>query len=125
MRNLKYVLAATAIGGMLGAASQPSFAAPLISAEMKAIPYQAEPLVQKIHGWHCRKRYGWRHGHKYWHRHRRACYDDDYDYHDDYDNDYYSYSPYYYPYPYFSFYFDDDHHHRHHHKYKKYHKMRY
>ena len=29
-------------------------------------------------GWHCRKRYGWYHGHKWWHRHRRACYDNDY-----------------------------------------------
>ena len=122
MRHLKYVLAATAIGGMLGLASQPSFAAPLISAEMKVIPYQVEPLIQKVHGWHCRNRYGWYHGHKYWHRHRRACYDEDY--YDDYD-DYSYYSPYYYsypyPYPYFSFYFDGDHHHRHHHRYKKYH----
>ena len=125
MRNLKYVLTATAIGGLLGAVALPSSAAPLISTGMKAMPYHAEPLVHKIHGWHCRKRYGWYHGHKYWHRHRRACYDDDYDAYDDYDG-YSSYSPYYaYPFPYFSFYYDDDRHHRHHRHKKKYHKMGY
>ena len=38
--------------------------------------------IQKVHGWHCRRRYGWVrhchrrycHTHKKWHRHRGACY---------------------------------------------------
>ena len=38
--------------------------------------------IQKVHGWHCRRRYGWVrhchrrycHTHPRWHRHRRACY---------------------------------------------------
>ena len=41
-----------------------------------------DALIQKVHGWHCDRRYGWvrhRHGrrwhaHPKWHRHHGACY---------------------------------------------------
>ena len=34
-----------------------------------------ESGVHKVHGWHCRKRKGWYHGKRRWHRHTRACQD--------------------------------------------------
>jgi hypothetical protein len=108
MRNPKYLLAAAAMGGLL-ALPQTSSASPLgvgLAASGSTIPMITDGLVQKVHGWHCRKRKGWYHGHRVWHRHRRACYDYDYDDYDYYD---YSYYPYYaYPFPFFSFHFDDD-----------------
>jgi hypothetical protein len=119
MRKLSYVFAVAALGGLTSLA--PASSAGPIAGEMArvngAVPVASEGLIQKVHGWHCRRRYGWYHGHKYWHRHRRACYD-----YDDYD---YGYYPYYAPYPYyyggpflsFSFGgFDGHHHRRHHHK---------
>src|SRR6185295_13447356 len=109
MRKLSYLFAVAAIGGLTSLA--PASSAGPIAGEMaranQAVPVAGEGLIQKVHGWHCRRRYGWYHGHKVWHLHRRACYDD-------YDNGYY---PYYYgaPYPFFSFSFgdfDDGHHRR-------------
>jgi hypothetical protein len=113
MRKLSYLFAVAAIGGLTSLA--PASSAGPIAGEMaranQAVPVAGEGLIQKVHGWHCRRRYGWYHGHKVWHRHRRACYD-----YNDYD---YGYNPYYYgaPYPFFSFSFGDfdGHHHRRHH----------
>jgi hypothetical protein len=97
MRKLPYLFAAAALGG-LALSISPGSASPLASglAAGVGVPELNEGMVQKVHGWHCRKRYGWYHGHKYWHRHRRAC--DDYDY---------RYSPGYAT-PFFGFYFDND-----------------
>ena len=36
------------------------------------MPEGYEGRVQKVHGWHCRKRCGWFRGQKAWHRHWRA-----------------------------------------------------
>jgi hypothetical protein len=44
------------------------------------LPEIANGMVQKAHGWHCRKRKGWYHGNRRWHRHARACEDYAYDY---------------------------------------------
>jgi hypothetical protein len=120
MRKLPLLMAAAAIGA-LGFTAGPSMASPLAGGLINGtLPELNEGLVQKVHGWHCRKRYGWYHGRKYRHRHRRACYDD---YYDDYS---YGYSPYGYGYPYaygfggpfIGFSFGDGGHHRrrHHHK---------
>ena len=107
MRPLKCVFAAAAIGGLMTFA-QTGSATPLANAlgtAGAAMPVIADDLVQKVHGWHCYKRKGWYHGHRVWHRHRRACYkryyDDDY-----YDDDYYDYGYYrpyrrHYAYPYY------------------------
>ena len=79
-------MAAAAISA-LGFTAGPSVASPLAGGLTSgAVPQLNEGLVQKVHGWHCRRRYGWYHGHKVWHRHRRACYDDDYDNYDNYDD---------------------------------------
>jgi hypothetical protein len=124
MRNLRLVLAAAAIGSLM-ALSQTSSANPLaggLGSLGNSTPAIADDLVQKVHGWHCRKRKGWYHGHRVWHRHRRACYDTSYYYDDDYYDDYsYGYGyPYGYGAPFFSFYFDDDDHRgRRHHRYRK------
>jgi hypothetical protein len=104
MRKLPYVFAAAALASLTLSAG-PGSASPLTGslATGAAVPEFNEGLVQKVHGWHCRKRYGWYRGHKWWHRHRRAC--------DDYDDDHYGG---YYPGPSigFGFYgFDDDDHH--------------
>jgi hypothetical protein len=115
MRKLPLLMAAAAIGA-LGFTAGPSMASPLAGGLTNGtLPELNEGLV-KVHGWHCRKRYGWYRHHKYWHRHRRAC--------DDYDD--YSYYPYSYGYPYaygfgpsieFSFGdFGGHHRRRHHHK---------
>jgi hypothetical protein len=75
------------------------------------IPAVGENSVQQVHGWHCRKRYGWYRGHKYWHRHWRACEDDDYSY----------YNPYaFYGAPFFFYFDDDDGHKRRRHKHRRY-----
>jgi hypothetical protein len=93
MRKLPLLMAAAAIGA-LGFTAGPSMASPLAGGLTNGtLPELNEGLVQKVHGWHCRKRYGWFRGHKYRHRHRRAC--------DDYYDDYsYGYSPYVYGSPY-------------------------
>lgn len=75
MRQLPYLFAAAAISG-LALSANPGSASPLASGltNGSATPAEVnEGLVQKVHGWHCRKRYGWYRGDKYWHRHRRAC----------------------------------------------------
>jgi hypothetical protein len=101
MRRFNYLLAAAAIGGLM-ALPQTGFANPLaggLGSAGTSVPAVTDGLVQKVHGWHCRKRKGWYRGHRVWHRHRRACYDD-YSY---YDDDYY-HRPYYHgyhSYPYF------------------------
>ena len=122
MRNLRHVLAAAAIGSLI-ALPQTSSANPLASglgSLSNSMPAMAVDLVQKVHGWHCRKRKGWYHGHRVWHRHRRACYDDYSYYDDDYYDDYSYGYPYGYGAPFFSFYFDDDDHRgRRHHRYRK------
>jgi hypothetical protein len=117
MRKLPLLAAAAAISGLAFAAG-PSAASPLTGGLTNGnLPVLNEGLVQKVHGWHCRRRYGWYHGHKVWHRHRRACYDD----YDDYDYGYHPYSygyPYAYGGPFIGFSFGDfgHHHRRHHHK---------
>jgi hypothetical protein len=98
MHKLVYAFAIVAVSGLTSFAASSS-ATPITGglALNGAVPIMdSDGLVQKVHGWHCRKRYGWYHGHKYWHRHRRAC--DDYDY---------RYSPGYAT-PFFGFYFDND-----------------
>src|SRR5688572_5749414 len=126
MRKLTYLLAIAYIGG-LASLSSPSQAGPLaagLAGAQATVPAIGDDLVQKVHRWHCRRRYGWYHGHKRWHRHRRACHDYDYDY-GYYDDHYYGGYP-YAGLPFFSFQFfdDDDHHfrrrhHRHNRKWRK------
>jgi hypothetical protein len=91
----------------------PSSANPLGSILGKsALPAVNEGLVHNVNGWHCRKRYSKRLG---WHRHRRACYDDDYS--TRYRNHGYGLGVM----PFFSFQFSDDDNDRHHrtHRYYK------
>jgi len=104
--RLPFLLIAAAVSGF-ALSSGTTSASPVTSGLADgntARPELSDGLVQKVHGWHCRKRYGWYHGHKYWHRHRRACDD-------------YGYYPYSYGTPFvFGFSFGDfDRHHRHHH----------
>jgi hypothetical protein len=97
MRKLPYLLAAAAISG-LALSAVPGSASPLaggLASGNAALPEVSDGLIQKVHGWHCRRKWSRRWGR---HRHRRACYDD-----------------YYYPgyglgvVPFFSFqFFDDD-----------------
>jgi hypothetical protein len=104
MRKLSAFIAAAALGG-LAIAATPASASPLASGVVTgntALPVLDESLVQKVHGWHCRKRFGWYRGDKYWHRHRRAC--RNYDYHPGYGIGVPFFS--------FSFYDDDDDHRR-------------
>lgn len=124
MRKLPCIIAAAALSGLtLGS---PAVANPLavgLAGGSTAVTELNEGLVQKVHGWHCRARKGWYHGHKRWHRHRRACYD--YDDYDDYGYGYgyggYPYGGYPYGYGYspfvLGFSFGDNHrrHRRHHH----------
>jgi len=135
MRKLTYLFAVAALGG-LASLSSPGQASPLsagLAGAQATEPALSDELVQKVHRWHCRKRYGWYHGHKRWHRHRRACYDNDYGSY--YDGGYYGgyYGGYPYvglPFFYFNFYDDDDHfrhhrfrrHHHRHHRWRKWHK---
>ena len=115
MRKLSYLFAIAAIGGLVSLA--PASSAGPIAGKMaganNSVPMAGDGLVQNVHGWHCRRRYSKRLG---WHRHKRACYEEDFDY---YDDDYYSYQPYYYGAPFLSFSFGDfdrRHHRRRHHR---------
>ena len=103
MRKLPTLFTAAALSG-LALFAVPSSAGPLASGlttGSAATSLMDDGLVQKVHRWHCRKRFGWYRGHKRWHRHRRACYDDDYGYY----QPGYSYG---YGVPFFAFSFDDD-----------------
>jgi hypothetical protein len=112
----KILLAAAAVSGL--ALATPSSASPLASGLAignHTIPTVKDGLVQKVHGWHCRRKFSNRRG---WHRHRRAC--------DDY-NDYDNYGSYGYPsygyglgVPFLSFGFSDfDGGRRHHHRWRR------
>ena len=108
MKKLTYLLAAAAMSGGLALAATPASAGPLatgLKVGNAAVPQLDEGLVQKVHGWHCRRRWSSYNG---WHRHRRAC--DDYGYR-------YRYPTYGFGVaPFFSFgFFDDDDDHHHHH----------
>ncbi len=94
-----------------------SFVSALLAMALSALPSSAAPvsrmidttantkqvggLVQKVHGWHCRTRYGWVrhrhrgfwHSHPKWHRHYRACYGYRYGYFPYYAPFYYYYGP--------------------------------
>jgi hypothetical protein len=75
MRKIPYLLAAAAISGFALSAT-PGIASPLaggLTSGNVTVPEASEGLVQKVHGWHCRKRWSRYRG---WHRHRRACYRD-------------------------------------------------
>jgi hypothetical protein len=109
MRKVPYLLAAAAISG-LALSATPSSASPLASGLASgnaAIPQASEGLVQKVHGWHCRKRWSRRLGA---HRHRRAC--RDYDYYS------YGYPGFGFGVPFFAFHFFDDDDGRRHHRRK-------
>jgi hypothetical protein len=117
MKKVTYLLAAATMCGGLALAI-PASASPLttgLNLGNAAVPQLDEGLVQKVHGWHCRRRWS---DYRGWHRHRRAC--DDYGYG-------YGY-PYGYGYglgvaPFFSFgFFDDDDDHHHHHKWRRHHR---
>jgi hypothetical protein len=72
MRRIQYLIAAAAISGLALSAS-PGSASPLASGLTggnATLPEISEGLVQKVHGYHCRKKWSERRG---WHRHRRAC----------------------------------------------------
>ena len=106
MRKLPLMFAAAAFGG-LALAATPGSAAPLaggLATANSSVPLLDEGLVQKVHSWHCRKRWSRRFG---WHRHRRACYD----------NDYYGFGV--APFFSFQFYDDDDHRHGRKHRFKR------
>jgi len=109
----KLLLAAAAISGL--AFATPSSATPLASGAAignNTIPTANEGLVQKVHGWHCRRKYTNRRG---WHRHRRAC--NDYD-----DYGFYGYPGYAYGLgaPFITFGFSDfDGGRRHHHRWRR------
>ena len=92
MRKVSYLLAAAAVSS-LAFAAVPSSASPLssgLATGNTTLPAVNEGLVQKVHGWHCKRKFSNRRGN---HRHRRACrpYDD----YDDYDYGYGGYAPYY------------------------------
>jgi hypothetical protein len=73
MRKLPCLLAAAAISGL--AFVTPISASPLASGlapSNTAVPSVDDGLIQKVHGFHCRRKFSNRRG---WHRHRRACYD--------------------------------------------------
>ena len=109
MRKLPYLIAAAAISGLAFTAN-PGMASPLaggLSSGSAANPELNEGLVQKVHGRHCKRRYGWFRGDKRWHRHRRACH-----------YGYRYYHPYAYGAPFIGFSFGigpHRHRHRHHH----------
>jgi hypothetical protein len=73
MRRLPYLIAAAAISGFALSGGSAS-AAPLSSgvASGTAVQEIQEGLVQKVHGFHCRRRWS---DYRGWHRHRRACRD--------------------------------------------------
>jgi hypothetical protein len=117
MTSIRCLLAAGAIGGLAAMTAGAASATPLASGlAIGTAPQFDESFVQKVHGWHCYKKYGWYRGHKWRHRHLRAC-EDYYDDYDDYDD--YRYYPYSYGYSPFvlGFSFGNfGHHRRHHHK---------
>jgi X-X-X-Leu-X-X-Gly heptad repeat protein len=116
MRHFNYVFAVAAMGSFM-ALAQTGSASPLASGLGSAnsgTPAIADGLVQKVHGWHCSRKWSKRLGK---HRHRKACYkkryyDDDYYYDDYYDYSYYRpyryYAYPYYPGPFIGFSFGDD-----------------
>jgi hypothetical protein len=113
MKKLSYLFAAAAMSG-LALMTTPSSAAPLTGGLIygsTAIPQIDEGLVQKVHGWHCRKRWS---SYRGWHRHRRACYDDDY-----YGYGYPGYGLGVAPFFSFQFFDDDDHRHGRKHRFKR------
>jgi hypothetical protein len=120
MKKLNCFLAVAAMSGLAFAAT-PASASPLtsgINLGNSAVPQMDEGMVQKVHGWHCRRKWSKRLGK---HRHRRAC--NDYDNYSSYDDGYYGGYPYGFGAPFFAFSFDDDDHHgrRHHHRFKRRH----
>jgi hypothetical protein len=77
MRKAPFMLAAVAVIGIAFAAT-PGSASPLASkaaVSHTALPAFNEGLVQKVHGWHCKKQWSKRLG---WHRDKRACDGTDY-----------------------------------------------
>jgi hypothetical protein len=77
MQRPPYLLAAAVLSS-LALSAGPSSASPLASGLANAIISEVhQDRVQKVHGWHCRKRFGWYRGHKWWHQHWRACQDYD------------------------------------------------
>jgi hypothetical protein len=101
MRNLRHLMTAAVMGaGMV--LPQTGWAGPLatsLAATGSTTPVIADSLIQKVHGWHCSKKKGWYKGEKVWHRHRRACYQTQYDDDDGYDDDYDYYRRSQSPYP--------------------------
>ena len=91
MRSLRILTAAAAMSGML-VLPHAGWANPL-AANLHAVGStttlsSTNDRVLNVHGWHCAKKRGWYKGDKVWHRHRRACYESQYD-DDPYDDDYY------------------------------------
>jgi hypothetical protein len=87
MRYLRHLFIAAAVGGVI-ILPQAGSASPLVASLAAAdstTPLIVDSLIQKVHGWHCSRRKGWYKGDKVWHRHRRACYETQYD-DDDYDD---------------------------------------
>ena len=103
MRILPYVIVAAGIGGAALTAGS-SWASPLSGGLVQndlLLPEISSGMVQKVHGWHCRKMKGWYHGEKRWHRHARACRQGGYPY------SYYRHYPHIYSSPAPGFYFDE------------------
>jgi hypothetical protein len=73
MQKPPYAFAAAVLSSLALSAS-PSSAIPLASGLARVTVSEVhEERVQKVHSWHCRKRYGWYRGHKWWHQHWLAC----------------------------------------------------
>jgi hypothetical protein len=73
MQKLPYVFAA-AVFCSLALSASPSSAIPLVNGFARApVSEVHEDRVQKVHSWHCHKRYGLYRGHKWWHQHWLAC----------------------------------------------------
>ena len=79
---LKSVMLAAALVLVVTGNMRPAAALTVPSGQqLKGSVDAGDSLVQKVHGWHCRRRYGWVrhchdgycHAHRRWHRHRRAC----------------------------------------------------
>jgi hypothetical protein len=103
MRLLPYLIALAWISGAALTAGSLS-ASPLsggLAKNNSILPEISESMVQKAHGWHCRKGKGWYHGKRRWHRHWRACR------HDGYPHSYYRPYPHIYSSPAPGFYYDE------------------
>lgn len=84
MHRINAAVAMLVAGGLLVISGvTPSRALPVTPLDIVGnSPESKQGLVQKAHGWHCRRLYGWyrhyhrgrRHTHRKWHRHPRACY---------------------------------------------------